>query len=128
MRDGLHNTLRGVFARRSMMNSRVIAVDFDGCLCGNRWPKIGEANKAAIRALIRLRDNGARLILWTCRTGALLDEAVSWCERHGLTFDAVNDNLPEHIEMFGGDTRKVFATEYWDDRARIVKYRRGDAV
>ena len=110
------------------MNSRVIAVDFDGCLCGNRWPKIGEANKIAIRTLIRLRDNGARLILWTCRTGVLLDEAVSWCKEYGLTFDAVNDNIPERIAQYGGDTRKVFADEYWDDRARIVKYQRGDAV
>ena len=110
------------------MSSRVIAVDFDGCLCGNRWPEIGEANKGAIRTLIRLRDNGVRLILWTCRTGALLDEAVSWCTGHGLTFDAVNDNLPERIAMYGGDTRKVFADEYWDDRARIVKYQRGGVV
>ena len=110
------------------MNSRVIAVDFDGCLCGNRWPKIGDANKGAIQALIRLRANGARLILWTCRTGALLEEAISWCKGHGLVFDAVNGNLPDRIALYGGDTRKVFADEYWDDRARFVKYQRGDAV
>ena len=110
------------------MNSRVIAVDFDSCLCVNRWPKIGEANKGAIRALIRLRGNGARLILWTCRTGALLDEAVSWCEGYGLSFDAVNDNVPERIALYGGDTRKVSADEYWDDKARVVKYRQVDAV
>ena len=110
------------------MNSRVIAVDFDGCLCGNRWPQIGEANKGAIHTLIHLRNSGVRLILWTCRTGALLDEAVSWCKGHGLTFDAVNDNIPERIAQYGDDTRKVFADEYWDDRARIVKYRRGDVL
>ena len=110
------------------MKSRVIAVDFDGCLCGNRWPEIGEANERAIHTLIRLRKNGARLILWTCRTGALLDEAVTWCEGYGLEFDAINSNMPEHIEKYGGDTRKVFADEYWDDRARIVKYKREVAV
>ena len=110
------------------MRSRVIAVDFDGCLCGNRWPKIGEANKGVIHTLIRLRDNGTQLILWTCRTGALLDDAVSWCKENGLTFDAVNDNIPERIALYVGDTRKVFADEYWDDRARIVKYQRGAAV
>jgi len=108
--------------------SRIIAVDFDGCLCRNQWPEIGEANKRAIHTLMRLRDNGARLILWTCRTGKLLDEAVSWCNGHGLTFDAINDNLPDRIAMYGGDTRKVSADEYWDDRARIVKYRRGEAM
>ena len=35
----------------------------------------------------------------------------------GVEFDAVNENLPEVIERMGGDTRKVFANEYWDDRA-----------
>jgi hypothetical protein len=61
--------------------------------------------------------NGAKLILWTCRTGALLDAAVSWCKDEGLTFDAVNENLPEIIEAFGSDTRKIFANEYIDDLA-----------
>ena len=103
------------------MNSRVIAVDFDGCLCANRWPKIGEANNSAIRALIRMRKRGARLILWTCRTGALLDEAVAWCEKRGLAFDAVNGNLPERVAKYGGDTRKVSADEYWDDLAVTVR-------
>ena len=36
---------------------------------------------------------------------------------HGLRFDAVNENLPENIEFFGNDCRKVWANEYWDDRA-----------
>lgn len=25
------------------MNSKIIAVDFDGTLCENKWPEIGEA-------------------------------------------------------------------------------------
>ena len=99
------------------MSNRVIAVDFDGCLCSNRWPMIGKANNDAIRSLICRREQGARLILWTCRTGALLNEAVTWCSRHGLVFDAVNEGLPERVAQYGGDTRKVHADEYWDDRA-----------
>jgi len=101
--------------------SKVIAVDFDGCLCANQWPRIGAANNNAIRALIRLREQGARVILWTCRTGARLEEAVAWCERRGLTFDAVNDNLPDRVAQYGGDTRKVSADEYWDDLAVTVR-------
>ena len=33
-----------------------------------------------------------------------------------LVFDAVNENLPEIVENFGSDTRKIFANEYIDDR------------
>lgn len=32
---------------------KVIAVDFDGCLCERKWPGIGAANWDAIHALIR---------------------------------------------------------------------------
>jgi hypothetical protein len=47
----------------------------------------------------------------------LLNDAVHWCEKTGLIFDAINENLPEIIEAFGSDTRKIFATEYIDDLA-----------
>lgn len=30
------------------MNSKIIAVDFDGTLCENKWPEIGEANEDMI--------------------------------------------------------------------------------
>ncbi len=42
------------------------------------------------------------------------------CKEHGLIFDAVNDNLPEIVEAFGGNCRKIFANEYIDDRNRSI--------
>lgn len=33
------------------------------------------------------------------------------------SFDAVNDNLPEAVEYFGNNTRKVHADVYLDDKA-----------
>lgn len=100
----------------------VIAVDFDGCLCENKWPNIGEANTAIIRTLVRRRESGDKLILWTCRTGERLQEAVAWCAEEGLVFDAINENLPDRIRQYGGDCRKVSADEYWDDRAVVVRF------
>ena len=96
---------------------KVIAVDFDGCLHSGQWPCIGKENWQAINELIRRKAEGDKVILWTCRAGKKLDEAVMWCKNRGLKFDAVNENLPEFIRIFGGDCRKVFANEYWDDRS-----------
>lgn len=94
----------------------IIAVDFDGTLCANAWPDIGDPNTKLIEHLIRKReDDGAQLILWTMREGALLKRAVEWCAMHGLYFDAVNDNLPALKEAFGNNPRKVFADIYIDD-------------
>lgn len=95
----------------------VIAVDFDGTLCEHKYPEIGAPNVSLINDLIRKKESGDKIILWTCRSKDLLQEAVNWCANKGLEFDAVNNNLPEIIEQFGSDTRKVFANVYIDDRA-----------
>ena len=100
---------------------RIIAVDFDGTLCQSRWPEIGAANHEIIRALIRRQCEGDKIILWTCRCGPMLDAAVQWCADRGLRFDAVNANLPENIERYGNDSRKIFAHEYWDDKSVMVR-------
>lgn len=94
----------------------IIAVDFDGTLCKNRWPGIGSANQPIIDWLIMQRQKGVKLILWTMREGEKLDEAVAWCWTKGLEFDAVNDNLQCVKDRFGNNPRKVFANYYIDDR------------
>lgn len=95
----------------------IIAVDFDGTLCEDKYPEIGQAYEDRIRFLKCLKtDPSTRLILWTCRNGDALQDAVRWCEEHDLHFDAVNCNLPEILEKWGGDTRKVFCDYYIDDK------------
>lgn len=95
----------------------VLAVDFDGTLCTNAWPEIGEPNTALINKLIRFRKEGGELILWTCREGDALDNAVEWCYERDLYFDAINENLPDWTKLFGNNSRKVGADWYIDDKA-----------
>ena len=95
---------------------KVYAVDFDGYLCQNAWPDIGEPNIALIRHFRELREQGHKLILWTCREGKLLQNAIDWCADFGLGFDAHNQNLPEQIAEYGGDCRKISADWYCDDK------------
>ena len=99
------------------MGGQIIAVDFDGTLCRECYPRIGEANEGLIRRLKERRAQGDRLILWTCRSGKRLEEALDFCLLRGLVFDAVNENLPQTVERFGGDSRKIFADIYIDDRS-----------
>ena len=104
-----------------MMNE-IIAVDFDGTLCKNAWPEIGEPIQDTINYILYAqKELGARLILWTCRADKMLNEAVEWCAAHGIIFDAVNENLPEIVAAFGSDTRKIFANKYIDDRNFAVE-------
>lgn len=95
---------------------KIIASDFDGTLFIDKYPNIGEPIFETIERLKEEQANGAKAILWTNRSGKELAYAVKACNSEGLFFDAVNDNLPEIIEAFGCNTRKIFANEYWDDR------------
>lgn len=98
-------------------NYTIYAVDFDGTLCEDIFPGIGSPNMALINHLIKRRKQGNKIILWTCRVGEGLQEAVEWCRGYGLEFDTVNANLPEMIEQYGNDCRKVAADVYIDDKA-----------
>ena len=95
----------------------VFAVDFDGTLSFGQWPECGPANKGLIEFLKKRKVGGDKLILWTCREGSDLSAAVDWCSDNGLVFDAVNDNLPEVVEMYGGNSRKIGCDFYIDDRS-----------
>lgn len=77
------------------MKQNIIAVDFDGTLCENKWPEIGMPNEELIEYLKKRQTNGEKLILWTSRNEEQTQDAVEWCKKYGLIFDAVNDNLPE---------------------------------
>lgn len=48
--------------------SKAYAVDFDGTLCENRWPEIGKPNQELIGYLVGRRQQGDKVILWTCRS------------------------------------------------------------
>ena len=96
--------------------NKIIAIDFDNTLFKTDWPDILEPIWGVIERAKEEQRNGTKLILWTCRCGKYLDDAIEACRRVGIIFDAVNENLPESIEMFDGtSSRKVFANEYWDD-------------
>ena len=129
----LHNTMRRIGeqaaqyqreiestkreAELARKRAPIIAVDFDGTLCENEWPGIGETKWETVQALIAAQAAGARLILWTNRVGARLAEAVEWCRQRELEFDAVNENLPEVLAAFVTDCRKVYDDIYLDDKA-----------
>jgi hydroxymethylpyrimidine pyrophosphatase-like HAD family hydrolase len=99
-----------------MNDYKIYAVDFDGTLCENEWPEIGKPIQKIIDFCIRKRAEGDKLILWTCRSGENLKDAVKWSNEHGMFFHAINENLPEQIVLFGTDPRKIGADYFIDDR------------
>jgi len=99
-----------------MKRHKIIAVDFDGTLFTDAYPGVGKPIFETIWRLEQEQQAGARIILWTNRSDGPLRAAIEACNEQGIFFDAVNENLPDVIEHFGSNPRKVFANEYWDDR------------
>ncbi len=94
----------------------IIAVDFDGTIVEDRYPKIGKPKRFAFDTLKELQRRGHLLILWTYRTGELLDEAVEFCRKNGVEFYAVNANYPDEVFDPDQSSRKILADIYIDDR------------
>ncbi|GAA3623958.1 BT0820 family HAD-type phosphatase [Flavivirga jejuensis] len=96
-------------------NQLIIAIDFDGTIVEDAYPKIGKPILFAFETLTKLQDDGHRLILWTYRSGRRLKEAVKFCEDHGIIFYAVNNSFPEE-EYTNNVSRKINADLFIDDR------------
>jgi hypothetical protein len=102
---------------------KYIAVDFDGTLCADCFPEIGEPKLLVIKFVKQAAANGSKIILHTCRENgtsrAFLDEAVAFCAFHGIPLYAVNENPDNpYPALFGSlEVRKVFADLYIDDKA-----------
>lgn len=94
-----------------------IAVDFDNTIAGTVYPVILSPRMEMIEGLKKLKAAGHKIILWTSRKGKALEDAVEFCRGYGLEFDAVNESTQEDQKFWGGDTRKIWADFYIDDRA-----------
>ena len=101
--------------KESIVDSKTIAVDFDGTIVENAYPGIGKPMLFAFETLKKLQQEGHTLILWTYRAGIKLDEAVAYCSKNGLTFYAVNKSYPEEV-MSNAVSRKINADIFIDDR------------
>lgn len=99
----------------------IIAIDFDGTLVEDEFPNIGKLRNSVWDDMVEAQKRGAKIILWTSRDHERLKEAVEFCVEKGFHFDAINENIDECKVLFNNDTRKIYADEYWDDKA-IPKY------
>ena len=101
----------------------IIAIDYDGTLCEDKYPDIGEPKIQIIDWVKNQRKLGHKLILNTCREGHHLRKAVEWCAEQGIEFDAINQNIPELRYSYVGQ-HKVIADIYLDDKALKI----GDTI
>ena len=94
----------------------ILAIDFDGTIVRGEYPAIDGLMPDARKYMCMLKNKGHYIIINTCRTGNELLEAINYLLQEGIPFDRVNDNHPDMIAQHGGNSRKIFADVYIDDR------------
>lgn len=100
---------------------KIYAFDFDGTIVTNAYPDIGDPIQSTINLLKKCKANGDYIILYTMREGKHLEDAIEFCDRLGIEFDAINDNLPHMKEFYHNNPRKIFANYYVDDHNLFVE-------
>ena len=98
------------------MKSLVISIDFDGTICELGYPGIGKLKKDARKYIRKMKKDGHKIIINTCRSGRYEGNAQDFLDNNLIPYDYVNSNLPYIIEMYGQDCRKISADIYIDDK------------
>lgn len=94
-----------------------IAVDFDGTIVEHAYPKIGKELPFATETLRQLIQDRHKLVLWTVREDALLQEAIDWCKERGVEFYAINRDYPEEEREKNNHFSRKLKVDLWiDDR------------
>lgn len=95
--------------------NRIIAVDFDGTCVTHEYPRVGTDVPHAVEVLKRLNEAGAKIIVWTMRSGVHLDvHAKEWFETRDIEVWSYNAN-PEQSSWT--NSPKCYAERYIDDAA-----------
>ncbi|MCK4357829.1 MAG: hypothetical protein KAW92_03675 [Candidatus Cloacimonetes bacterium] len=95
-----------------------VAIDFDGTIVENKYPKIGPLKDNAVHAINLLKELGCYIIITSCRTNSTLYPSLlaranqaqimqMFLIKNGIPFDEVDD----------GCQGKVVADVYIDDHA-----------
>lgn len=94
----------------------ILAIDFDGTIAELTYPEIGELRKGADVVIRQLWEDGHKIVINTCRSGIHVAWVEMFLQKHKIPYHAINQNLPEIIEMYECDSRKVSADYYIDDK------------
>lgn len=92
----------------------LVAIDFDGTLTQADLYPCPEfmLDSEAVEYAKKIQQAGAKIILWTCREGKVLKQALQSLQNVGLFFDYVNEG-----NVARPNSRKINADIYIDDKA-----------
>ena len=93
----------------------IIAIDFDGTIVDNDFPKIGNLKPGAKETINSWYEKGHKIIIWSCRSeDDTINAAEDFLKENGIKYHTFNDNV--YRDDGFEPHPKVFANLYIDDR------------
>lgn len=102
-----------------LKHNLVLAIDFDGTICVEDFPDVGEMKEGADVYINKLYDEGHHIVINTCRSGIHEGAAETFLRKNKIRFHYINSNMPYLIEQYGQDCRKISADIYVDDKCLL---------
>lgn len=93
----------------------IISIDFDGTIVHDMYPKIGTLRDNA-KTVINELYKEHYIIINTCRAGIFEAQVALFLKKNGINYHYINTNIPEQVEKYGQDCRKISADVYIDDK------------
>ena len=97
----------------------IIACDFDGTIVEHKYPLIGKLLPNAKETINKLRDNGHKIIIWTCRY--IYDDIrsmIDFLDKNEIYYSIVNKNI-QSIDF--KPEPKIYADIYIDDKNLFIE-------
>lgn len=91
--------------RRRTHNQLIILVDFDKCLADTDYPTIHGLFDHAKETINGWYEQGAYIIINTCRTGRSELEAEAFLLEQGVNFHKINEHHPNGLLNYGTETQ-----------------------
>ena len=98
-----------------MNRKTILSIDFDGTIVKHKFPQIGALLPGAKETITKLWDEGYYIIIWTCRGGQNLVDAIEFLKDMEIPYDKINENAPFEMIYFK-PFPKIYADVYIDDR------------
>jgi hypothetical protein len=98
------------------MKYKYYAIDFDGTIVEDAFPKIGKLKPHVIRVMKRIVNSGGRIAINTCRCGKYAYAAQGFLDACSIPYHTFNETDRKIIEMYADNPRKLSADVYIDDK------------
>jgi len=98
------------------LGNPILAIDFDGTI--RRTKRATDRGFTLMphckEVLEKLYNDGFRMIIWTCRSPAWLEDVIVFLKQHDILkyFECINENV---IDIVWWNTRKIYSDIYIDD-------------